>query len=764
MTPSPNSPSATAVTPDDNEAPSRRRWRLLSFAAAIILVALGFSIPSYQVISTAAAHRASQLASLEATRFHLAVARVLEATIVESMAATAVDYGGADFVADYQRAKAATDLALDSVSSTIGDETDADSVIASSREALAPIRAKTAADPGASTRTSASGPSADYLPIVNTLASQARWGTNETADAGRANVLNALLDMQSAILQQFVLVFGSLTLDTALDSNQELQLAKSLAEEATEVERVSTGDEQARLRFEQLTLHPEFDRASSLAHTAFMARGLIPATTQEWLSVNMIKVGLIGELVVELASDEVAARDAASRTSLAQIRNTILVQSLLFVGSILVLVVLAAERRGRERDRLGRKEAERLLAEVDHARASADKASRQSALDALRLTSYLTMAPLGILTVDARTGAVQMSNQTAGELFCCAPSELSGVQLLRLLPEIEPSLTRPVDRPPGGDSLRQRIVLRDFECDAVRPDGTRYPASVSLSHVDVDDTRTYICAVEDISERRLLRQQLVAQERLSSLSHLTLAVAHELNNPLNFIVNFSEELHDEAVAANAGRTDPASDTDIAMLSETVLRHSRRAQRIVSTLSSHVHSLQAGEKLPLSLNDTATVAVGQSVSAWRKRTGVDAAVSTTLDPTMPTILGDPRQLTIVVANLVINALEAQAAVGDHDSPVDVVTRVGSDRVELHVSDRGPGIPKELADSAFRPFWTSAAPGSALGLGLSVALDVTLGHGGSIVFSDRSGGGTIFMVSLPKAQAPLNHDSVGGREDP
>ena len=260
--------------------------------------------------------------------------------------------------------------------------------------------------------------------------------------------------------------------------------------------------------------------------------------------------------------------------------------------------------------------------------------------------------------------------------------------------------------------------------------------------------------------------QLVQQEKMVSLGQLTAGVAHELKNPLNFINNFAElaaELTDEAIADfDAGRPDDARAVlpDVRDNVGRVQDHGRRADDIVRTMLVHARGV-SGERVPVRLQDVVETAVEQAAGpaveglrAVRVETDIDAGLGG------ETVLGIPTALTRLVLNLVENAIHATREragfEGDGFEPlVRVSARCGHDRMGhevalVSVEDNGAGISDVSLPRIFEPFYTTKAPGQGTGLGLSLAYDIAVGHGGSLAAGRAEAGGALFTVTLPLAR--------------
>ena len=261
---------------------------------------------------------------------------------------------------------------------------------------------------------------------------------------------------------------------------------------------------------------------------------------------------------------------------------------------------------------------------------------------------------------------------------------------------------------------------------------------------------------------------LVQAEKMASLGQLTAGIAHEIKNPLNFVNNFaglSVELLDElketvAPAIEALGKDKRAEADevVAMLTgnlEKIAEHGRRADGIVRSMLEHSRGA-GGERREVNLNGLVEEALNLAYHGARAQ---DASFNITLerdlDPAIAPIELAPQDITRVCLNLVGNGFYAATkrqrdGVGPDCRPVlKVATHDLGEAVEIRVRDNGTGIPTELRDKLFQPFFTTKPTGEGTGLGLSISWDiVTQQHGGTIAVDSQVGEFTEFTIRLPR----------------
>jgi signal transduction histidine kinase len=263
------------------------------------------------------------------------------------------------------------------------------------------------------------------------------------------------------------------------------------------------------------------------------------------------------------------------------------------------------------------------------------------------------------------------------------------------------------------------------------------------------------------------QDRLVHAEKMASLGRVTAGVAHEIQNPLNFVTNFAElarerldELRDHLGPAD-GEVADAID-DIALGVEKVAEHGARASGVIRSMLDHSRRGPA-TRAAVDLNALVRehVALAEHAAAAR---GTDAPpVTLDLDPAVGTVVVAPADLGRVVLNLLANAAHA---VGQRPGPPDgppltVATRRRGDVVEVEVADRGVGMPADVAARAFEPFFTTLPTGQGTGLGLSLAYEiVTEGHGGELTLASVEGEGTTVRAVIPAPPVEAATEAEGG----
>ncbi len=260
------------------------------------------------------------------------------------------------------------------------------------------------------------------------------------------------------------------------------------------------------------------------------------------------------------------------------------------------------------------------------------------------------------------------------------------------------------------------------------------------------------------------QSQLIQSEKMASLGELTAGIAHEIQNPLNFVNNFSEvsnelldEMKDEIKKGNYAEVNAIAD-DVKQNLEKINHHGKRADGIVKGMLQHSRS-SSGQKEPTNINVLADEYLRLAYHGLRaKDKSFNATMKTDYDETIGNINIIPQDIGRVILNLITNAFYAASlpppaggGVKDpdyvHSPTVWLTTKKEGNKVLISVRDNGPGIPQKILDKIFQPFFTTKPTGQGTGLGLSLSYDiVTKGHGGELKVETKEDEGTTFSIVL------------------
>jgi len=267
------------------------------------------------------------------------------------------------------------------------------------------------------------------------------------------------------------------------------------------------------------------------------------------------------------------------------------------------------------------------------------------------------------------------------------------------------------------------------------------------------------------NELKATQAQLIQSEKMASLGELTAGIAHEIQNPLNFVNNFAEvnnellsELNEEIIKGNFEEVKAIA-SDVIGNEEKISHHGKRADAIVKGMLQHSR-ISNGHKQPTDLNALADEYLRLSYHGLRaKEKSFNADFKLEADATLPKVDVVPQDIGRVLLNLINNAFYAVSNRNlsgiskltglEYHPTVTVSTKKLDHAVEIRVRDNGKGIPAHVLDKIFQPFFTTKPAGEGTGLGLSMSYDIiTKGHGGALTVTTKEGEGTEFIIVLPE----------------
>ena len=252
--------------------------------------------------------------------------------------------------------------------------------------------------------------------------------------------------------------------------------------------------------------------------------------------------------------------------------------------------------------------------------------------------------------------------------------------------------------------------------------------------------------------------QLIQSEKMASLGELTAGIAHEIQNPLNFINNFSEvsnELIDEMkeeLKKGAIEEGFAIADDISKNLEKINFHGKRADGIVKGMLQHSRT-SSGQKEPTDINKLADEYLRLAYHGLRaKDKSFNATMKTDYDATIGTINIIPQDMGRVILNLITNAFyvvdeKKKSGIENYEPTVSISTKKVGGTLQVSVKDNGNGIPKKVVDKIFQPFFTTKPTGQGTGLGLSLSYDIVKAHCGELKVETKEGVGSEFSIHIP-----------------
>jgi len=379
----------------------------------------------------------------------------------------------------------------------------------------------------------------------------------------------------------------------------------------------------------------------------------------------------------------------------------------------------------------------------------------------------LEAAPDAIIGVN-RDGTIALINAQAERMFGYERAELMGQSVDILVPERlrarHPQhrtgyFARPNTRPMGAGAA----------LTALRKDGTEFPAEISLSALRTDQGMIVSAAIRDVTERLIAqneRERLIAQaerdaserrlqhaRRLESLGQLAGGVAHDFNNILAVIANYSELLLDTFDGPSVSADDLASArNDLGQISRAAERATQLTKQLLAFGRRDITQAEV-----LDLNRV----IGDVEQMLRRSLGEHIHLITQLDPQLSPVYADASQIEQILLNLAVNARDAMPGGGTlsidtTDAELEADDVAGSPLVpgryvRVRVSDTGTGMPPEVIERAFEPFYTTKPQGSGTGLGLATVYGIATAAGGDVHIYSGADIGTTVTVLLPAAEA-------------
>ncbi|HVK97224.1 MAG TPA: ATP-binding protein [Flavisolibacter sp.] len=286
----------------------------------------------------------------------------------------------------------------------------------------------------------------------------------------------------------------------------------------------------------------------------------------------------------------------------------------------------------------------------------------------------------------------------------------------------------------------------------IRNNYLRKRANAALQEKNIQIERT-------LNDLQATQKQLIQSEKMASLGELTAGIAHEIQNPLNFVNNFSEvnselinELKEEAKLGNTSEVLTIAD-DVDDNLQKIIHHGKRADAIVKSMLQHSRK-SSGQKEPTDINALVDEYLRLSYHGLRaKDKSFNAVLETHFDPSVSRIEVVGQDIGRVLLNLFNNAFysvsEKKKSLNDSYQPeVQVTTEKHDGQIFIKVKDNGTGIPEKVQEKIYQPFFTTKPTGEGTGLGLSLSYDiVTKGHGGEMKVKTKEGEGAEFIITLP-----------------
>jgi len=374
-----------------------------------------------------------------------------------------------------------------------------------------------------------------------------------------------------------------------------------------------------------------------------------------------------------------------------------------------------------------------------------DKPYNANSMVAAEFEALLTAAVDAICVID-ETGSIMELNAAGERLFGYSRAELRGENVSRLMPE--------PDRGRHDGYIRhflttgeRRIIGLGREVQGQRRDGSTFPLHLSVGETPESlKHRRFVGIMRDLTgqkkveaEARQVQDRLAHVARFSVMGEMAAGLAHEINQPLSAIVTYAQAGKRLLTGA---REVP---DDLTEVCEKISEQAQRAGQVIKNLRSFV-SKQEVRKDILDMNRT-VAEIKTLIDADARAEGILVTLADADD--LPPVLGDAVQLQQVVVNLTRNAVDAMKRGLRKEEGIEIRTFSRDGKVHLTVTDRGHGVPPQLADSIFHPFVTTK--GEGLGVGLAISRTIILAHGGELSYRPNPAGGSIFGFWLPVHEA-------------
>jgi len=350
-----------------------------------------------------------------------------------------------------------------------------------------------------------------------------------------------------------------------------------------------------------------------------------------------------------------------------------------------------------------------------------------------------------LIVVLDREGKFTFVSNRIREVLGYGPADLLGVRYgMRAHPDDQAHLDTLVHEILSGEKTNDTLEYRSQHHDGA----WRMLRATVAPIADSDGSVTgMIASLRDVTELNRLEQQVMQSEKLAAMGQMMAGVAHELNNPLTAILAVSDMLRELS-------EDPGHKRQLELMHQ----QARRAADIVQDLLSFARP-PAPRRGRVQLADVLRRALHLHEYSLRRN---NVSVDFLPEKGIPDVLGDSNQLIQVFLNLVVNAEQAIREIRESGTIRVRMGRgaAGEPTVWAAIQDDGPGIPTDVVEKIFDPFFTTKRPGRGTGLGLSISMSIVREHGGEIRVQPAPGGGSVFHVTLPAAQAGEGEDSGPG----
>jgi len=362
-----------------------------------------------------------------------------------------------------------------------------------------------------------------------------------------------------------------------------------------------------------------------------------------------------------------------------------------------------------------------------------------------RFREVIAAAPDGVVL--SQKWRIVYANAAFAKAVGRAPDDLVDTNMLELMP--------PEDRA-GVHDTAMRIMDREQSASIrerkfVRADGTFVYFEVAALRIELDAEPTMVLFLRDLTERRRMAAQLAVSDRMASIGTMAAGIAHEINNPLAYVIANLELMSAELEALSAS----SHDEPIRALEKMRVLAAEGCLRIKAVVGDLATLSRTGAKEETERLLDVRWTLDSSLNLARALVSARARIETDYQEA-PLVRANDARLSQVFLNLLLNAAQAIEPGAPERNEIRIRSGVAeSGRVFVSISDTGCGIPKENLGRIFDPFFTTKPPQEGTGLGLSICQSIVCGLGGEISVERRNGRGTTFRVELPpREQRPSN----------
>ena len=362
-------------------------------------------------------------------------------------------------------------------------------------------------------------------------------------------------------------------------------------------------------------------------------------------------------------------------------------------------------------------------------------------IGAAELEALLNAAVDGIIVTDA-DGRIIRFNRAAESMFGYQAAELAGkaIDLIMNARDARAHGTYMNNYMRTGE---RKIIGIGREVLARRKDGSEFPVSLSIGEALLGDQRRFVGLIRDLTGQKAAEEEALRQReqmnhvsRLTTMGEMAAAMAHELNQPLAAIANYTAASR-RLLERGAGGVD-----EVMRALTEIGNQAHRAGEVIQRIRDFARSRSVNRR-PIKVADLISEVLPLAAMD-AKANGVDLRIR--LDRDLPEVVVDPIQIQQVVLNLVRNGVDAMEGIPAKDRRLDLrAGREDADRVRIAVTDRGPGVSDAARDSLFTPFFTTKSQG--MGMGLAISRSIIVAHGGKLDFENNPVSGATFYLTLP-----------------